>query len=128
MAIQDIFRTKIAHLLVCAEITCFCKGFCFLKEKCTIPKSRDETKRKMSKKVWFDNWLKPSNLIALAMLVVTAVGVWGGIKLFTSSQEITGEEGCEISDVEQQTSSDVSSSQKVNCSGSKIQGVKQEQN
>ena len=82
----------------------------------------------MSNKAWFNNWLKPSNLIALAMLVVTAVGVWGGIKFFTSSQEITGEEGCEISDIEQQTSSDGSSSQKIDCSASKIKGVKQEKN
>ncbi len=82
----------------------------------------------MSRRAWFNNWLKPANLIALAMLVITAVGIFGGIKLLTNNQEITGEEGCEISGVEQHISNDSNSSQKINCSSSKFKDIKQEQN
>ena len=70
----------------------------------------------MSNKAWFNNWLKPSNLIALAALVVTIIGVWGGMKIFTNKQVIKGDDGCYVDGVLQDKSGNGNSSQEVDCS------------
>lgn len=80
----------------------------------------------MSRRAWFNSWLKPSNLIALVLLIVTAFGVFAGTKLFTKNQVITGEEGCDIDNITQKTSGDSNSSQTVNCDNSKIKNITQE--
>ncbi len=81
----------------------------------------------MNRSTWLSSWLKPQNLIALALLSVTAFGVFAGMKFFTKTQEITGEEGCQIDNVTQRTSGDANLSQKINCSSSVIQNTTQEQ-
>ncbi len=79
----------------------------------------------MNRNDWLKNWLKPSNLIALGSLLVAAIGVWGGITIFSNRQVIKGTEGCTITDSEQELSGSASSSQSIDCSSSKIEGVKQ---
>ena len=81
----------------------------------------------MNRRTWLTNWLKPANLIALGLLSVTAFGVFAGMKFFTKTQEITGEEGCQIDNATQRTSGDANLSQKINCSGSVMENLKQEQ-
>ena len=81
----------------------------------------------MNKSTWLSSWLKPQNLIALALLLVTAFGVFAGMKFFAKTQEITGEEGCLIDNATQKTSGDTNSSQKIDCSDSVIKNVEQEQ-
>ena len=81
----------------------------------------------MSRIDWLKNWLKPSNLIALGVLVVTAIGVFGGITILTNRQELKVKNKCDVSDVRQTAGSKTSSSQNIECSDdSKIQGVVQE--
>ena len=82
----------------------------------------------MSINSWLKNWHKPSNLIALTTLIVTAFGVWGGVKFFNNNQVIRGEKGCDISKVEQLKTSDSNSNQSIICSESTIEDIKQENN
>ncbi len=81
----------------------------------------------MNRSTWLISWLKPQNLIALALLFVTAFGVFAGIKFFSKTQEITGEEGCLIDNATQSSSGNANSSQKINCSDSVMKNLKLEQ-
>lgn len=81
----------------------------------------------MNRSTWLSSWLKPQNLIALALFLVTAFGVFAGMKFFTKTQEITGEEGCQIDNVTQRTSGEANLSQKIDCNGSVMKNIKQEQ-
>ena len=74
----------------------------------------------MNRRSWFNNWLNPSNLIALLTLLITAFGVFAGMKFFTKSQVITAEKNCDIYDFKQITSGETNLSQKANCSESQI--------
>ena len=81
----------------------------------------------MNQNDWLKNWLKPSNLIALGALVVTAIGVWGGITIFSNKQKLEVKNKCDVSQVRQTAGSKTSSSQTIECSDdSKIEGVVQE--
>ncbi len=81
----------------------------------------------MTQNDWWKNWLKPSNLIALGALVVTAIGVWGGITIFSNQQKLEVKNKCDVSQVRQTAGSKNSSSQTIECSDdSKIEGVVQE--
>ena len=81
----------------------------------------------MTQNDWLKNWLKPSNLIALGALVVTAIGVWGGITIFSNQQKLEVKNKCDVSQVRQTAGSKTSSSQTIECSDdSKIEGVVQE--
>ncbi|MGK7934775.1 MAG: hypothetical protein AB4206_03075, partial [Xenococcaceae cyanobacterium] len=71
--------------------------------------------------------LKPSNLIALGALVVTAIGVWGGITIFSNQQKLEVKNKCDVSQARQTAGSKTSSSQTIECSDdSKIEEVVQE--
>lgn len=75
---------------------------------------------------WLKNWLKPGNLIALGSLIIAAIGLWGGIKIYTNRQVVKGTDNCEITDSEQELSGNASTNQTIDCSsGSKIEGVRQ---
>ena len=81
----------------------------------------------MTQNDWWKNWLKPSNLIALGALVVTAIGVGGGITIFSNQQKLEVKNKCDVSQVRQTAGSKNSSSQTIECSDdSKIEGVVQE--
>ena len=81
----------------------------------------------MSRRAWFNSWFKPSNLIALAVLIVTTFGVFAGMKFFTKNQAINLEENCDLYNVEQNTSGDANLSQTLNCNNSKGRDIIQEQ-
>lgn len=80
-----------------------------------------------NRRSWFNSWFKPSNLIALAALFVTAFGVFAGMTFFPKSQKITGKEGCDIDNISQTTNEEVYSSQEVDCEKSTIKNIKQDQ-
>ncbi len=68
----------------------------------------------MNRSTWLSSWLKPQNLIALALLFVTAFGIFAGMKFFPKTQEIRGENS-RIDNATQKVSGDANSSQKIVC-------------
>ena len=73
---------------------------------------------------WLKSWSKPSNLIALASLIVA---IWGGYAFLSNRQSVGAKNNCQVSDVTQKTGSKPNLGQSVECSdGSTIEGVTQE--
>ena len=73
---------------------------------------------------WFKNWLKPSNLIALASLIVA---IWGGFTFLSNRQNVDAQNNCQVKDVAQKAGNKPNLGQSVACSdGSTIEGVTQE--
>ena len=69
----------------------------------------------------------PPKLIAIATLIVTDFGIWEGIKFFSKEQVIEVTKGWDIGNVEQSSSKEGNSSQKVVCKdNSTIRDIKQE--
>ena len=80
----------------------------------------------MNIKTWLNNWLKPTNLIALGLLFVTGFGVFAGAKFFSNKQSVEAKDECEINTVNQKTTNESNSEQKVNCSNkSKVTDITQ---
>ena len=73
---------------------------------------------------WWKSWLKPSNLIALAGLIVA---IWGGFTFLSNRQNVDAKNNCEVRDVAQKTGDKPNLGQSVECSDdSTIEGVTQE--
>ena len=73
---------------------------------------------------WLRSWLKPSNLIALAGLIVA---IWGGFTFLSNRQNVEAQNNCKVSDVAQKTGSKENLAQNVICKNdSTIEGVTQE--
>ena len=71
---------------------------------------------------WWKSWLKPSNLIALAALIVGITGV----TFFTANQGVKGDKNCTIKGVKQDSGDRASLNQSIECSeGGIIEDVEQ---
>ena len=82
----------------------------------------------MNIRTWFNNWLKPTNIIALGLLFVTGFSVFAKTKFFSNKQSVDAKDDCEINTVNQKTTSESNSEQNVSCSSkSKVTGVTQTQ-
>ena len=82
----------------------------------------------MNYRNWLNNWLKPSNIIALLGVIVACFGVFTVPKLLTDKKSVNAENKCEIDPVNQESTGEINSDQNVSCSGtSKIKGVIQKQ-
>ncbi|MEM9275189.1 MAG: hypothetical protein AAGA80_19830 [Cyanobacteria bacterium P01_F01_bin.143] len=79
-------------------------------------------------KTWFNNLRKLANVIGLVTLIVTSIGVFAGVNLFSNNQSVTVENGCEFDDITIKATSEDNSNQNVNCNNnSKIIGITQKQ-
>lgn len=72
---------------------------------------------------WWQSWLKPSNLIALAALVAA---IWGGVTIFANKQEVNLENSCDLSNFKQVAGDKPSSSQSLSCDNSTGKDIIQE--
>ena len=73
---------------------------------------------------WLKSWLKPSNLIALAGLIVA---IWGGFTFLSNRQDVGAKNNCEVKDITQKAGDKLNLGQNVDCSDdSTIEGVTQE--
>ncbi len=85
----------------------------------------------MNRRTWLTSWLKPSNLIALGVLLIGAFTAFQSIKSSndapaTKTQTVTATEECNVDTVGQKANG-ANVEQKVDCSGgSEIKNITQE--
>ena len=82
----------------------------------------------MNIEMWFNDLQEPNTIIALATLIVTSIGVFAGIRSFSSNQSVTGGNDCIVDNITQEATSETNSRQSVSFkNNSKITGVTQKQ-
>lgn len=79
-------------------------------------------------KKWLSKLRKPANAIALATLIVTSIGVFGLVKVFSSNQSITITGESEAADINQESTNGNNSNQNIKVDGkSKVKDIDQTQ-
>ena len=71
----------------------------------------------MNLRIWLNNWLKPSNIIALLGVIVACFGIFTVPKLLTDKKSVNAENKCEIDPVNQETTDEINSAESIICNG-----------